>query len=123
VENIDFDRSVISLLVDVKNMKRAQKLGLRKHHIVGINEQDIYQFSTWYWINSGREKTASEDVIFEEFKYVIRPIDETIEYVVSKLLERYGRNFINDSLMSVVSINGDDSELPLERCLMTVPES
>lgn len=110
MEAIDFDRSIIGLLVDLTNMKKAHNLGLKKYHIVGLTEQAIYEFQYDYWTASNRSKVASKEVIFTEFKYTVSEVKESIEYIVGGLTERYRRNIIQDNLIEIANISYDDSK-------------
>lgn len=110
MESIDFDRAVVSLLVDLANMKKAYDLGLRKYHIVGIHEQDIYEFQYKYWTDSGRKQVASPEVIFTEFKYVVNEVDYTIQYVVEHLKERFRKNAIQDTVIAVGKLQREDAK-------------
>lgn len=106
--SIDLDRSLISLLTDITCMRKAFSEGIRPVHIVGVVEKEIYRFQEKYWLAANRDKVATPDVLIAEFNYAIdQTIEESIEWVVERMLLRYIKNQIDDKLVPIAQTNAN----------------
>jgi replicative DNA helicase len=107
---MDLELSILSLLVDKHTMKTAWNLGLRADFFEKPLHKSVLELIQDYWLKSKMESVPTPDVLLFEFPSLVlsapAEVDETLEWLIAKLKERFLKNQVQDSLLAVAQLAG-----------------
>lgn len=106
---MDLEKSLLSSFTELKSLQRGWDLGLREEVFVDPVNRGIYRFMIEYWHGSSMTKVPTEAVLKNEFPtFTPVGVEETVDWLIEKIQNRYITNQIKDVMMSISSTVVDE---------------
>lgn len=105
----DLDRRLVGHLTSPQSIAEVFSLGLRMELFEEPLCAAVYDFSLSYWLRSGMETAPTASVLEHEFPGLhVETPEETPEWLVQKVQQRYATNHLQDMLRQAATASFDD---------------
>lgn len=109
---MDLEASTLILLTDNTAFRKAWGLGIKPELFETPLNRQAFIFAQDYWFNTGMEKAPTKEALHTEFPAlnVDNEVDESIDWLISKLKDRFIINQLQTGISDVVTML--DSDIP-----------
>lgn len=112
---MDIEKDLLGHLTSLGSLKKVWDLGLRPQVFVDPVHRAVFEFSLDYWQREALSLAPTSEVLKYEFpSYDWSEPEESVEWLVAKLQERYVRNQLHDSLREVAEKSSDNPREALQ---------
>lgn len=118
---IDLERALLNKITDSISIRECWERGLRKDQFEDPFNREVFEFAIDYWMTNGRTTAPTADVLRTEFdpgdrgKLKLEESDESLHWVVDKLLQRYQSNQVQEIVRQAAILSVEDPKGALDR--------
>lgn len=109
---MDLEASTLVLLTESSSFRKAWGLGVKPELFETPLNRQAFVFAQDYWFNNGMEKAPTKEALHVEFPAlnIDNDVDESIDWLISKLKDRYIVNQLQTGITDVITLL--DSDIP-----------
>lgn len=109
---MDLEASTLVLLTESSSFRKAWGLGVKPELFETPLNRQAFVFAQDYWFSNGMEKAPTREALHVEFPAlnIDNEVDESIDWLISKLKDRYIINQLQTGITDVVTLL--DTDIP-----------
>lgn len=117
---INLEKALLGKISDDISIRECWDRGLRGAQFEDPFHRSVYEFALDYWMTTGQKTAPSREVLFTEFdpddrgKLVLEESDDSLHWLIEKLLTRYRSNQVQEILRASAQLSVDDPKAALD---------